>query len=136
MLGAAGVPLAFSFSRLSSGAGVTSSMPMEKPWFPMKRELSFATRFMHCADAWGKHGASRISEAPSKGRMGKNSQTFGLKSAAIVWNSPALLPLPRVDLPSLPQISSLRRSRRRGSGQARQHQEPGTSQKETPAFDE
>lgn len=37
------------FFSTSRGAGVTSSMPMEKPLLPMKRALSLAKRFMQLA---------------------------------------------------------------------------------------
>ena len=38
----------------SSGAGVTSSMPMEKPRLPMKRADSLASRFMQRAATSGE----------------------------------------------------------------------------------
>ena len=42
------------FACCSAGAGVTSSMPMEKPRLPMKRADSLASRFMQRAATSGE----------------------------------------------------------------------------------
>mmetsp|Transcript_15023 Transcript_15023/g.45367 ORF Transcript_15023/g.45367 Transcript_15023/m.45367 type:complete len:233 (-) Transcript_15023:1679-2377(-) len=71
-----------AFAFCSEGAGVTSSIPMEKPRLPMKRADSLASLFMHMA------------------------ATSAEKSVSSTWNRPSLLPSPRTPLPRRPHTKS------------------------------